>query len=255
MGVVAPLPVFIAVGLAVGVLYGLFGAGGSAFATPVLAMLGVPPVLALASPLPATIPAAMAGAWSYARKGHLAGPLARRAVLFGVPAAAAGALASRYVSGPVLLLLSGAVVVVLGARMVLPARSGERGRRFSSPSSARSAVVSIGAAGVGLATGLLANGGGFLLVPLFVLVVGLGMRAAAGTSLVVAAALSVPTLLTHWALGHIDWPLALVFAIGLIPGSLIGSRLSGKLPPAMAQRAFGVVLMAFGLWFVAQRVR
>ena len=58
--------------------------------------------------------------------------------------------------------------------------------------------------GVGLFTGLLANGGGFLLVPLYLLVFGLRMRQAVGTSLLVIVFLSFPTLATHWALGHVN---------------------------------------------------
>ena len=60
-------------------------------------------------------------------------------------------------------------------------------------------------AGVGLFTGLLANGGRFLLVPMYLLIFGLQMREAAGTSFLVIAALAVPTLATRWALGHVDW--------------------------------------------------
>ena len=55
------------------------------------------------------------------------------------------------------------------------------------------------AAGIGLFTGLLAGGGGFLLVPLYLLVFGLHMRQAVGTSLLVIAVLSIPTLVTHWS--------------------------------------------------------
>ena len=64
------------------------------------------------------------------------------------------------------------------------------------------------AAAIGVFTGMLANGGGFLLVPLFVVILGLTMPESAGTSLVVIAVLSIPTLITHWALGHIDWVVA-----------------------------------------------
>jgi uncharacterized membrane protein YfcA len=57
---VAPWPIFVIAGAAIGALTGLFGVGGSSIATPMLAMLGVPPIMAVASPLPATIPSAAA---------------------------------------------------------------------------------------------------------------------------------------------------------------------------------------------------
>lgn len=56
----APWPIFVIAGAAIGALTGLFGVGGSSIATPMLAMLGVPPIMAVASPLPATIPSAAA---------------------------------------------------------------------------------------------------------------------------------------------------------------------------------------------------
>ncbi len=110
------------------------------------------------------------------------------------------------------------------------------------------------AAAIGLFTGLLANGGGFLLVPLFVLVLGLTMPESAGTSLVVIAVLSVPTLVTHWALGHIDWTVAAAFAAGSIPGAGIGSLLAQRLPAEAMKRAFGVLLIGFAIYFVARQL-
>ena len=70
----------------------------------------------------------------------------------------------------------------------------------------------------------------FLLVPLFVLVLGLTMPESAATSLVVIAVLSVPTLATHWALGHIDWSVAAAFAAGAVPGAVADSRLAPICP-------------------------
>lgn len=59
-----------AAGAVIGVLLGLFGVGGSSFATPVLGLLGVPGLVAVAAPLPAVIPAAIAGMVAYIRKGR-----------------------------------------------------------------------------------------------------------------------------------------------------------------------------------------
>ena len=110
------------------------------------------------------------------------------------------------------------------------------------------------AAAVGVFTGLLANGGGFLLVPLYLLVFGLRMRQAVGTSLLVVAVLSVPTLATHWALGHIDWALAGQFGAGMLPGSVIGSRLAQRAQGPKLRKAFGWFLLVFGVSFTAYRL-
>src|SRR5579864_1954561 len=226
-----------AAGIGVGLLFGLFGVGGSAFATPALALLGVPGVIAVASPLPATIPASLAAAVAYVHRGNLDWATARRSLSGAVPAAIIGALLSRVVGGKILLVLSGIVLAVIGIRIL---RSPTTTSAASLARRDRRGLVVSAAAGVGLFTGLLANGGGFLLVPLFVLVLGLSMQKAAGTSLVVVAALSVPTLITHWALGHIDWTVALAFAAGSIPGALVGSR--------FAQRVAGDALRKALLW-------
>ena len=228
-------------GIVIGIGFGLFGAGASAVATPVLVLLGVPALAAIASPLPAAIPAALAGAWRHRRDGDLDIPLARLVAAVGVPSAVAGALASQFVGGRPLLVLSGAMLLVIGARLLWPSRS--EGHRL------HPAIVGPGAAVIGVLTGLLANSGGFLLVPFFLTVVGLSMRRAAGTSLVVAAALSVPTMAAHWAVGDIAWPVAAAFALGLVPAAAAGAAWGTRLDQRRVQRVFAVGLVGFAAWF------
>ena len=108
--------------------------------------------------------------------------------------------------------------------------------------------------GVGFVTGLLANGGGFLLVPLYALVFGLSMRQAIGTSLVVVAMLAVPTLATHWALGHVDWTLAGLMTIGALPASVMGSTLTHRVGGPVLRRTFAWFLIGFGVIFTTIRL-
>lgn len=243
-------PAVAAAGLVVGVLFGLFGVGGSSFATPALGLLGVPGLIAIAAPLPATIPAAIAGMIAYVRRGEVEWPVARWAIYGGVPATVLGALLSRYVGGPSLLVASGIVLAAVGVRILLPLPE----KSLAGLARSRPGIVIPAAAAIGLFTGLLANGGGFLLVPLFVLVLGLTMPQSAGTSLVVIAVLSVPTLATHWALGHINWSVAAAFALGSIPGAVIGSRLAQRLPAEAMKRGFGVLLIGFAVYFVIRQL-
>jgi len=243
---------YILAGLGVGVVFGMFGAGGSAFATPVLAVLGVPGLLAVASPLPAMIPAAFVSARRYLKAGNLDRRVARLAIGGGVPGTLLGALASRLVGGDGLLVLSGILLFGIGARMLVPDRAGAAERAAGRRE--RSMIVVGSAFGVGLLTGLLANGGGFLLVPVFVLILGLTAVEAAGTSMVVVGVLTIPTLGTHWALGHIDWTVASGFAIGLIPASIIGARLAQKVSSAHSRLAFGSMLVVFSIWFLIRQL-
>ena len=241
----------------VGVLYGLFGVG-SAFATPVLALLGVQGLAAVVAPLPGLLPGSAAGAWSYSRRGKVDWSVARRTIVGGVPASIVGALASRRIGGTALLALSGVVLLAVGVRVLRPAamvqddavRDDARTRRRRS----NAGFVVVAAASIGFASGLLANGGGFLLVPLFLLTLGLDMNEAAGTSMVAAAALTVPTLVTHAVLGDINWLVAGVFGAGLVPGALLGGALAQRLPVHSLRTSFGTLLVVFALWFVARQV-
>jgi uncharacterized membrane protein YfcA len=240
----------VAAGLAVGVLFGVFGVGGSSFATPVLGLLGVPGLVAVASPLPAAITAAVAGMLAYARRGQVEWSIARWCIYGGAPATVVGALLSSRVGGSSLLIASGVVLAIIGARILLPLPE----KRLAGLARRRPAVVIPAAAAIGFFTGLLANGGGFLLVPLFVLVLGLTMPESAGTSLVVIAVLSLPTLGTHWVLGHIDWAVAIAFAGGAVPGAVAGSRVAQHLPAEGMKRGFGVLLIGFATYFVARQL-
>jgi uncharacterized membrane protein YfcA len=249
----APWPVLTAAGALIGALMGFFGVGGSSVATPLLSLLGVPGLAAVASPLPATVPSAIVGALPYVRSGEARPRAAAWSLLGAVPATIVGGLLSERAGGPALVLASGVVLVLVGVRVVLPITDASRDagtrRRLNRP------LLVAAAAGVGLFAGLLANGGAFLLMPMYLLVFGLRMRQAVGTSLLVVAALSVPTLVTHWALGHIDWTVSAALFAGQVPGSLLGSRLSKQVTGAgVVRRAFGAFLMVFGTVFTAYRL-
>jgi uncharacterized membrane protein YfcA len=237
----------------IGSLTGLFGVGGSSVATPLLSVLGVPGLLAVASPLPATIPAALGAATPYVRSGEARPRAAAWTVLGGVPAAILGSYLSAVIGGPKLLILSGVVLVVVGIRMTRPIAPAQREsgaeRRRNRP------LLVLTAAGVGLFTGVLANGGGFLLVPMYVLLFGLRMREASGTSLLVITILAIPTLIVHWSLGHIDWVVAGAFALGAVPAGFFSARLAHRLAGPTLRRAFGWFLATCGVVFVILRIR
>lgn len=153
-----------AVGLAVGLLGGLFGKGGSAIATPLLHALGVPAIVAVAAPLPATIPSTMVASAAYWRARLVDREVLVWSMAFGIPFTAAGAIATRWISGGVLVSVTDVIVAGLGLRFLLA--PGDPNEITVEPSSfhLRLAIV---ASITGLASGLLANSGGFLLAPLY----------------------------------------------------------------------------------------
>jgi len=243
---------FVLAGAGVGVTFGLFGAGGSAFATPVLALMGVPPVLAVASPLPAILPSSLAGAREYFRVGMLDRRVARLTIIAGLPAVVVGAFVGRRIGGDALLVFSGVVLLGIGVRMLVPTRDGHA-EKCSARAHHTGTIVAM-AAGAAFLAGMLANGGGFLLVPLFVLGLGFTAARAAGTALVAAVALVIPTLLTHWMLGDIDWMVAGAFALGMIPASMLGARYGTKLPDIVTRTLFGSALVLFSAYFLVTRL-
>lgn len=249
-GLVPSMPILLVGGAVVGVLYGLFGVG-SAFATPLLALMGVPGVIAITAPLPGLMPGSLAGAWGYARRERVDWTTARRAALGGVPGTVLGAELTRFVGGPIVLALSGVTLLAVGVRVLIPAR-GSSVRAAARRT--RPALVVGSAFAVGALAGLLANGGGFLLVPLFLLWFGLDISRAAGTSLVVATALSAPALVVHSLAGDVDWRIALIFGLGLVPGAFVGSRVAAHVPVARLRNAFGVALVLVAGWFFAHQV-
>src|SRR6516162_9047317 len=94
----------IAIGAAVGFFGGMFGKGGSSIATPLLAAVGVPAIVAVASPLPAAIPGLIVAYLPYRRLGLVDRDLLRWTVIMGVPATITGAYLSRYTSGDLLVV-------------------------------------------------------------------------------------------------------------------------------------------------------
>jgi len=239
-------------GLAVGGLMGVFGVGGSSVATPLLSLAGVPALAAVASPLPAAIPGAVIAVRPYVKSGDARPKAAAWSLVGAIPATVVGAFLSQKVGGPALLVASGLVLVVVGIRVLLPiedaARDAGARRRQNRP------ILVAAAAGVGIFTGMLANGGGFLLMPMYLLAFGLRMRQAVGTSLLVIAVLAVPNLVAHWTLGHIDWAIAAQFAVGVLPASFVGGRLASRFTKGAQRRAFGWFLIGFGTFFTLYRL-
>jgi uncharacterized membrane protein YfcA len=235
-------------GVLVGVLYGLFGVGAS-FATPALSFLGIPPLAAVVSPLPGFLPSSMAGAWSYARRGKVDWPLAGRVIAGALPAAVVGAATSQHVGGRSLLVLQALTLVLIGTRVLWPRKPTLAAGSDQNTVRWGWAVVA-GAVVVGFLSGLLANGGGFLLVPWFLMVLGLDMHRATGTSLLVAASLTVPTIAVHGLVGDVDWWVAAPFAVGVVPGAVLGAWLAQHVPTGRLRLAFGVLLVVIGLYYL-----
>lgn len=244
--------------LVVGMSLGIFGSGGSILTVPVLVyLLQHPEKTAIAESLGIVGSIALVASLPYLRAKLIDW---RLALVFGVPGmlgTAAGAWVSGFVPGYAQLLVF-AIVMALAARAMWKRSSPSRTPRDSdSPpppeDTAGGHHASIPAAasqgvGVGLLTGFVGVGGGFLIVPALVLVGRLSMRRAVATSLVIIAMNSAAGLLKHYdeLMGHgmnPRWDVMLVFvAVGVV-GSFAGRALQGRINQRALQRGFAVFLI------------
>lgn len=237
----------------VGLSLGLLGSGGSILTVPLLVYLvGQPEKVAIAGSLAVVGGIALAGAIPWARRGEVEW---RSVGWFGAPGMLGtilGAHLSRWIAGDVQLLLFAGVMLVAAWRMARPAVAAA----VTAAPRPRAWIV-VDGLGVGLLTGLVGVGGGFLIVPALMLLGGLSMHRAVGTSLWIIALNAFSGFAKHLfvldAAGlSLDWPLLALFtAIGAI-GSLAGQKLAARLPQGPLRRGFAGLLVLMGLFIVGR---
>jgi hypothetical protein len=240
-----------AIGLVAGYLSGQFGIGGGIVTTPAIRLLlGRPELIAVGTPLPVIIPTAIVGAISYARRG-LAD--VRAGVTIGIVGGALsvpGAWLATRVGGKIVLLATAALIAWMAIDMALLAlRPGpSEHTRAAGASRARSGPW-LGMLGVaaGLYSGFLGLGGGFVIVPVLVRYFGFDAKRAVGTSLVALPILAVPGSITHYALGNVDPGLALALMLGVVPGALLGAKVTAVARERTVRVGFAVLLVAVAI--------
>jgi uncharacterized membrane protein YfcA len=234
--------------LAIGLSLGLLGSGGSILTVPVLHYLvGQPERLAIGGSLLVVGSIAAAACVPYARSRQVD----RRSVLwFGLPGMAGawtGATIAAWVPGPVQLATFASVMLLAAWRML---RGGVLKRQdHVAP---RAAIVA-GGTGVGLLSGLVGVGGGFLIVPALVLLAGVPMGSAVGTSLAVIAMNSFAGFARYLPVLEAeglepDWSILVVIAAVGMLGSLAGHRLGRRLPQSTLRKVFGAFLVVMGVF-------
>jgi uncharacterized protein len=234
-------------GLGIGLLLGLVG-GGSVLAVPVLVYVLDQPVKdATTESLLVVGSAALVGAVDHARIGRVQ---IRTALAFGAAGAigaVGGTALNRLISGPALLLAFALLLVAAAVAMLL--RREDPLAQGGNSSLGRVGAVGIGA---GVLTGFFGVGGGFVIVPALVLLLGLPLTLAVGTSLLVITLSSAAALAAHLASGSIDWAVALIFTAGAIAGALAGRRVGGHVQPRRLGRLFALLLIAVAVLLVVE---
>ena len=237
----------IAAGLLIGVGLGALGGGGSILTVPALVyLLGLSPHRATTASLLVVGVAAVVGAVAHARGGRVRLKTGAMFGALGVAGSYAGSLVSATVPANLLLAGFGLLMLTVAALMLL--RRPGRTQPASGPvvSGARRIIlVAAAATGVGLVTGFFGVGGGFVVVPALVLVLGFDMATAAGTSLVVIAVNSAAALAARAGHGGLalDWRLIGVFGAAVVAGALAGGGLAGRASPQRLSVAFSVLVV------------
>lgn len=232
--------------LGIGMSLGLIGAGGSIVTVPVLIyVLGVDPHQAVAMSLAVVGVTSLVGAVSHAHRGAVRGGAGALFAGSGVLSAYFGSRLTHLVPGDLLLVFFALLMLVVASRMLLGHHETEAARTWSSWR-----IVAAGLA-VGLLTGFLGVGGGFLIVPALVLFAGLAMREAVGTSLVVIAINCAAGLAGHWQYGF-DLRLTLIVAGLAAAGVLLGSAFSQRVSGRHLQRAFAVFVLAVAVFLLVK---
>ncbi len=244
--------VALALALLIGLSLGALGSGGSIVTLPVLVYVaGVDPKSAVGMSMAIVGGTSLAGSYLHWRRGNF---LLKTALLFsasGIAGAYLGSIGTHLVSSSLLMLLFSALMLIVGALMLA-------GRKPVSASNARCSAFRCIPAGfvVGLVTGFLGVGGGFLIVPALIWITGLDAKRAIGTSLGIIAINSAAGLSGQLHYAHWDWLLTGKFVTCSFIGMGIGIPLAARAPEHGLRTAFAALVIAVALaigWLEIQK--
>lgn len=234
--------------LAIGISLGMLGSGGSVLTVPVLVYLvGQEEKVAIAGSLFVVGSIALAGSISYLRHRMIDW---RSVAMFGIPGMAGtwlGALLAAWVSGEAQLLMFAGVMAVAGLLMLRPLPLAPADRRPRRP-----ALIVLDGLFVGIVTGLVGVGGGFLIVPALVLLGGMAVHRAVATSLVIIAAKSFTGFAKYLDVLEgqglqLDWRVLGIVTLLGIAGSFAGASAARRLPQAALRRGFAALVLVMAV--------
>jgi uncharacterized protein len=239
--------------LAIGIVLGMLGGGGAVLTVPMLVYaLGVEPKTAIATSLFVVGTTSVVGMSVHARAGGVRWKLGAMFGLAAMAGAYGGGRLAHLIPGGVLLVLFG-IVMIVSATAMLKQRETREATREGPHDLQLGRVLGLGVA-VGLASGLVGAGGGFLIVPALSLFGGLVIREAIGTSLFVIALQSFAGFAGHVTHVHLDWTLVLAITAASVVGSIAGASFGAKISPHTLRRGFAWLVIAMGLFLFAKQL-
>lgn len=253
--------------LVIGISLGLIGGGGSILTVPVLVYLfGVEPVLATAYSLFIVGASSLVGAIPKYRQGLVN---IKTAIIFGIPSIAAVFATRKFIvplipaevfqigdfviTKSILMMLLFAVLMVFASVSMIREKSKNNTeeneeQKFNYP------IILLEGAVVGILTGLVGAGGGFLIIPALVLLSKLPMKQAVGTSLLIIAAKSLIGFTGDISNYTMDWRLLGIVTVLAIAGIFIGNQLSKKIDGHKLKKGFGWFVLVMGIYIIAKEL-
>jgi hypothetical protein len=251
----------------IGVSLGLIGGGGSILTVPMLVyILGIEPVLATAYSLFVVGSTSLIGSFTYMKKSLVD---YRTAFVFAVPSFITVFLTRKFLVpalpdpifsiGEMAIPKNIAIMVFFALVMLAASYSMIKGKKntvidVDSKVKFNIPLIAVEGAVVGLVTGIVGAGGGFLIIPALVLLARLPMKMAVGTSLLIIAAKSLIGFLGDLGNQVIDWRLLLIFTSLSIFGIFLGSALSKKINENFLRQGFGWFVLVMGLYIIAKEL-
>lgn len=234
-------PLALALAVLIGVTLGVLGSGGSIVTLPVLVYIAhVPPKEAVGMSMAIVGATSLFGAVIHWRRGNVSPKVALIFSAVGMAGSFLGSAGTHLLSKRALLLLFAGVMLIVGSRMLRGGPSLDGGKTGQVPRCLLVGFV------VGLLTGFLGVGGGFLIVPALVLTAGLNTRMAGGTSLAVIAMNSATGLLGQLRYVSVDWSVLAGFLLFAFAGMLGGIAFARRLHEKLLRRLFAIALIVLG---------
>ena len=250
----------------IGIALGLIGGGGSILTVPVLVYLfGIDPVIATAYSLFIVGTTSLVGAIPKYRQGLVN---LKRAVIFGIPSIIAVFITRKFflpliphhlfnagsfeITKPILIMVLFAILMVAAAYSMI--KNGENENDGTRPQTFNYPMIILEGAVVGILTGFVGAGGGFLIIPALVLFSKLPMKLAVGTSLVIIAAKSLIGFTGDLSHYDMDWKLLLIVTAAAVFGIFIGNAINKKMPAERLKKWFGWFVLIMGIYIIVKEL-
>ena len=257
-------------GVFVGVMSGLLGIGGGTVMVPLFRLaFGLSPVTSTATSLFAIIPTSISGVSAHLRGKTCIPKLGIALGLGGAVMSPIGVLLAN-ISPAWLVMVVAALIIGFSAFKMFrkaakmkPAKAAAAGAATGEPAAAaksaapsapvipdlpelgrREYLIGVGIGMIaGLASGYVGVGGGFIMVPMMLAILGIPMTLASGTSLIAIMILAIPGVIEQAVLGNINYLAGVAMVVGTIPGAVVGARLIKVIPERQLRFLFGCFLL------------